>query len=286
MARALREPLARLRPSLVVVMGDTDSTVAGALVGRDLGVPLAHVEAGLRSFERDHPEERNRVRVDRLSARLHAPEASAVRHLRAEGFAASRVHLAGNVMADALRRARARIGRAPRPRGLPRSAYLLATLHRQSNVDDPSRLRRLLDALLEGAGDLPVVLPVHPRTAKSAGLGGRGRMRGLLALPPLPYLSFLALLSGARAVVTDSGGVQVEASLLGVPCVTARRRTEHELTLTHGTNRIAGSDPRRLPAAVRAALAEDPRPRAFPLAWDGRASERIVRDWRLRPPHV
>lgn len=284
MAARLLGPVAELRPSLVVVVGDVDSTVAGALVAQRLNVPVAHVEAGLRAGDRRMPEERNRRRVDRLSTWLHVPEPSGVRHLVTEGLAGSRVHLAGNVTADALLHAwpRARRRRAASSRGLRRGTYGVVTLHRQENVDVPARLARFVDALLEVAEGVPLVFPVHPRTARALGAGLRRRLaKGDVRLvPPLGYLEFLGLVGASALAITDSGGLPVEASLLGIPCVTARARYEHQLTLTHGTNRLAGTDPRRLAAVARLALDAPRTPRPRPPEWDGHAAERIVARWK------
>lgn len=295
MALALGPVLAALRPSLVVVVGDVDSTLAGALAARRLGLPLAHVEAGLRSWDRSMPEERNRVRVDALSDLLHVSEPAAARLLRREGVATARIHRAGNVVADQLAWARPRLRwpQAPWARGLTPGAYGLVTLHRPSNVDDPERLARWLNALAQVARDLPLVFPVHPRTRARLGAAGARRMvaAGVRLAPALLHLPFLALVQQARLVLTDSGGVPLEASLLGVPCLTLRPRYEQGLTQSHGTNRLVGGDPRRLPAAVLSALARSPqsRPRGAVPAWDGHAAERIVVRWqagvrRAAPP--
>lgn len=283
MAAALVPVLAGLDPSLVVVVGDVDSTVAGALAARRLGLPLAHVEAGLRSGERGLPEERNRRRVDRLAQLLHASEPSAVAHLRREGVPAARIHLAGNVVADALAHVRPALpsrvrGVGP---GLVPGGYGVVTLHRAAAVDVPSRLARTVQALCRLAGQRPWVFPVHPRTARALGRPARRALQkaGVRLVAPLGHRDFLALLRDAAVVVTDSGGVPVEASLLGVPCVTLRARYEHRLTLTHGTNRLCGADARRLPAAVAAALAQVPARRRRAPAWDGQAARRIVARW-------
>lgn len=283
-ARALAAPLGALRPALVVVVGDVDSTLAGALAARRLGLPLAHVEAGLRCGDRSMPEERNRVRVDALSGLLHVSEPGAVGLLRAEGVAPARIHRAGNVVADQLAWARPRLESLPRRLGgaRRRGAYGVVTLHRPANVDDPARLARWAAALIEAARDLPLLFPVHPRTARGLGATLRRRLArgGVTLLPPLTYLPFLGAVARAACVLTDSGGLPVEASLLGVPCLTLRPRYEHRLTLTHGTNVLAGGDPRRLPAALRALLARPRRPSgAPPRDWDGRAAERIVERW-------
>ena len=282
MARRLLAPLAALRPALVAVVGDVDSTVAGALAAKRLRLPLAHVEAGLRCGDRRMPEERNRVRVDRLSDLLHASEPSAARALRDEGFPRAAIHLAGNVMADALAGARERL-RFPKREGLWRlrgTPFGVITLHRAANVDDVRRLVPMLGALTTVAHEVPLVLPVHPRTEKWMGENRRElRKQGLRLVSPLGYLEFLGLVAQARVVLTDSGGLPLECSLLGVPCITLRSRYEHTLTLTHGTNRLAGADPRRIPGVVRAALAAPRTPRPLPPAWDGHAAERIVARW-------
>ena len=276
--------LARLDPSLVVALGDVDSTVAGALAAWRLDLPLVHVEAGLRSFEPEMPEERNRILVDGLSDRLYLTEPQAVAHLRAEGVSLGRIRRPGNVMADALHQAHpqilARAGSEATPHA--RGGYIVTTLHRQANVDDPRRLAGYARALERVAGILPVRFLVHPRTRRrleDGGLLAGLEQAGVEMLAPRPYLAFLALVSGAALVVTDSGGLQVEAALLGVPCLTLRRRTEHELTLTHGGNRLGGGDPRRLLGHVRTALERPAARLRRPRAWDGHAAERIVSDW-------
>lgn len=285
MATVLERVLAPRRPALVVALGDVDSTVAAALAAWRLDLPLAHVEAGLRSGERDLPEERNRRLVDALSDRLYVPEPGARVHLAGEGVPARSVRSPGNVMADALRWARPEIrARQERARARLPEGYVVVTLHRQANVDDPRRLAGWMRALGTVARERPVVFPVHPRTRRR--LGRRPPPAGLRLTAPRPWLDFLALVAGAAAVVTDSGGLQVEAALLGVPCVTARERTEHTLTLRCGGNRLAGADPRRLPRILARALAAGPPGGALPRAWGGRAAERIVADWQagfLRP---
>ena len=290
MAHGLVPLLGAARPSLVVVVGDVDAAVGGALAASRLGVPIAHVEAGLRCFDRRLPEERNRVRVDALSAHLHVPEPAAARLLEREGVPPRRIHRAGNVLADAVRwaRPRLRLPRAAWARRFAAARGILVTLHRGGNVDDVARLRRFAAALVDLARERSLVFPVHPRTAR--GLGGatrRGLTRaGVALVEPLGYLEFLGLLTEASLAVTDSGGLPVEASLLAVPCLTLRARYEHTLTLSHGTNRLIGSDPRRLPAAAREALATPLSPRPSPPAWDGQASDRCVERWLVAPPSL
>jgi UDP-N-acetylglucosamine 2-epimerase len=272
MLERLEAVMLEVRPDVVVVLGDTNSTLAGALAAAKLQVPVAHVEAGLRSFDARMPEEVNRRLTDHVSRLLFCPTPVAVRNLRREGIRRG-VHLVGDVMGDALEQnlPRARRLRAATPAP---GAFYLATLHRQENTDDRPRLRGLLRAL--GELDRPVLLPLHPRTRERLrrfGLEPRGALR---PRPPLSYLEMLRALDDAAAVLTDSGGVQKEAFLLGTPCVTLRETTEWTETLARGRNRLVGSDPRRIAAAVRAAarLPRAPCPTAYGR---GRASERIAR---------
>jgi len=275
MLEALEAVCVEESPAMVVVVGDTNSTLAGALAAAKLGVPVAHVEAGLRSFDPQMPEEINRKLTDHLSALLLCPTPAAVRNLAREGIARG-VHRVGDVMADALRTWRPRALRRPRVlEGIAPGAYYLATVHRQENTDDPERLGGVLRAL--SALKHPTLLPLHPRTAQ------RIRSQGLIAgglvrlLPPQPYLEMLRLQAEARVVLTDSGGMQKEAYLLGTPCVTLRETTEWIETLRGGANRLAGADPRRIARAV--AALERKRPRWDPRRTygDGHAAERIAK---------
>ncbi len=276
------EPVLRARrPAVVVVVGDVTSTLAAALAASQRGIPVAHVEAGLRSFDWTMPEERNRVLVDRLCAsdgRLYVTERSGVENLRREGVPPSRVRLVGNPMIDALRRALPAIRERAARVGPGRA---VATLHRPANVDDRARLVGWCRALAGAARLLPVDFPVHPRTRarlRAFGLEARLARAGVALLPPAPYLEFLGRVAAARVVLTDSGGVQEEASFLGVPCLTLRATTERPETVERGTNRLVGEDPRRLRAALADVLSVPPRkPRASRLS-DGKASERIVAD--------
>jgi UDP-N-acetylglucosamine 2-epimerase (non-hydrolysing) len=290
--KRLEPVLVDAKPDLVVVVGDVNSTLAAAITAAKLGIRLAHVEAGLRSFDSTMPEEINRRLTDALSDLLFVTEESGVRNLRQEGAPADRVHLVGNVMIDSLLRhrelaARSRIlqeleltddSGGPRP-------YAVMTLHRPSNVDDPQVLRGVLEAVATIARDLPVFFPVHPRTRErmeAFGYGhyfsGRDSHRsGLIPSGSLGYLEFLCLMDHARLVLTDSGGIQEETTALGVPCLTLRENTERPATIEQGTNQLVGSDPARLLAAARKVLAdESPRGRRPPL-WDGRAASRIVK---------
>jgi UDP-GlcNAc3NAcA epimerase len=272
MLAALEAVLLEVRPDLVLVLGDTNSTLAGALAAAKLAIPVAHVEAGLRSFDPAMPEEINRKVADHLSAVLFAPTPTAAANLRHAGITRG-VHRSGDVMMDAvlqnLRRARRR--GAP---GLPRGPFFVATLHRQENVDDPERLRALVDVL--GRLPHPTLLPLHPRTRARLADQGLEPGPGLVLRPPASYLEMLYLQSRARAVLTDSGGIQKEAFILGVPCVTLRDRTEWVETLRHGANRLTGADPRKVLRAVRAIEQSPPRWSAGKVYGDGRASEGIA----------
>ncbi|MFD6231217.1 non-hydrolyzing UDP-N-acetylglucosamine 2-epimerase [Streptomyces sp. NPDC060232] len=270
------EPLVEeLAPDAVVVVGDINSTLACALVTAKAGPLLAHVEAGLRSRDWSMPEEVNRVATDRVSDYLLAPSPDAAANLRAEGYREDQIHVVGNVMIDTLL---ANLDRARRSDvldryGLTRGGYGLVTLHRPANVDDPGALRGLLKALGETAGRCPLLLPVHPRAAER--LAAIGVPDGIRLVPAAGYLDFIALQDSARLVLTDSGGVQEETTALGVPCVTLRENTERPITVTEGTNVLAGTDPDRIVATVEKVLDDPPAPRC-PALWDGRASERIA----------
>ena len=276
---ALPPVVAAERPDALVVVGDVTSTLAGALVAAKAGsapLPLAHVEAGLRSGDRGMPEELNRLLTDQLADLLLCSEPSGVQHLLREGRGPAGVLLVGNTMIDTLLhlRARARALEAPRGLGLAPGGYGLITLHRPSNVDDPARLGALLGALGEVARELPLVFPVHPRTR--ARLAGQALPAGLRLLEPQGYLSFVGLMEAARLVLTDSGGVQEETTVLGVPCVTLRANTERPITIEAGTNVLAGVEPEGVVRCARAALTHPPRPTAGPPLWDGRAGERCM----------
>jgi len=275
------EPLCvQLRPDVVIVYGDVNSTMAAALVAAKLGVRVAHVEAGLRSRDWSMPEEINRVVTDRVSDVLFAPSRDAVANLREEGVAAQRIHFVGNVMVDSLIAAlpTARAAGAPARYGVAGRPYTLVTLHRPSNVDDPATLEELVETLTALAADAPVLFPVHPRTRarlESAGLP-RAPNPGLRWLDPMPYLDMLSLVLSAGVVVTDSGGLQEETSYLGVPCVTVRPGTERPITCLEGTNRLV---PPRRGAVERAVLeARRTRPQTPPVIerWDGEAGARIA----------
>jgi UDP-N-acetylglucosamine 2-epimerase (non-hydrolysing) len=263
-------------PALAVVYGDVNSTIGAALAAAKLGVPMAHVEAGLRSFDDSMPEEINRRLTDQLCGLLFATSPEAVGHLAREGRPADAVHLVGNPMIDTLLASMDRFDTAAvlAALGLP-DRYAVATLHRPSNVDDPVSAAALVLALREVADELDVIIPVHPRgraALEAAGLGGHSRLR---ATPPLGYLEFIALVRGARAVITDSGGVQEETTLLRVPCLTLRPNTERPITVTSGSNRLV--TPPELAASVLKACDDGPYAGELPPLWDGRAGPRIAR---------
>lgn len=278
--QALEPVVERVRPDWLFTVGDVNSTLAAALVAAKLHIPVAHVEAGLRSNNWQMPEEVNRVLTDRLADALFTTEASANDNLRREGIPESRVHFVGNVMIDTLDYflPRAKKLQVARALGYPPGRYVLVTLHRPDNVDDAARLAdifRTLGAVASGCG-CPVVFPIHPRTARKIGEDGIGAaLEPLDVLEPLRYSEFLSLMSTAGVVLTDSGGIQEETTVLGVPCVTLRRETERPVTLTEGTNRLFNGKLDQLPEVLLAALNEERRPTRPPL-WDGKAAQRIA----------
>jgi UDP-N-acetylglucosamine 2-epimerase (non-hydrolysing) len=270
------EPLAQeIEPDVVVVVGDVNSTVACALVAAKLGSLVAHVEAGLRSRDWSMPEEVNRVVTDRLSDYLLAPSYDAEENLRDEGYRDDQIHVVGNVMVDTLlaNLSRARSSGTLERLGLVPGSYGVVTLHRPANVDDPESFIELISALNRVAERCPLVFPVHPRTLAS--LAGVELHPNFRLLPPAGYLDFIALQAGARMVLTDSGGIQEETTVLGVPCLTLRDNTERPITVTEGTNRVVGRDPRRIVEAALQTLGQDCVPRR-PALWDGKAGERIA----------
>jgi UDP-N-acetylglucosamine 2-epimerase (non-hydrolysing) len=269
------------RPEAVLVYGDVNSTVAAALVAAKLGVRVGHVEAGLRSRDWSMPEEINRVVTDRLSDLLFTPSRDADENLRNEGIPPERVHFVGNIMIDSLAHVlpRARALNVAARYGVDDRPYVVTTLHRPSNVDDPAVLRGLVEALQTIARDVPVIFPVHPRTrAKLDELPDSVRDRGQLHLiVPVGYVEMLSLVTAAALVVTDSGGLQEETSYLGVPCVTVRPNTERPITCTAGTNRLAPPEPGGLVRAARDALADGRAPLGIRIPrWDGETAQRVA----------
>lgn len=291
--KRLEPVLIETKPDILVVVGDVNSTLAGALTAVKLSVPLAHVEAGLRSFDMRMPEEINRRITDIVSNFLFVTEESGVEHLRSEGVPANRIFLVGNVMIDSLLRNRSVAaqsnilrelhlvdgGGAPRP-------YAILTLHRPSNVDDPSVLEKIMKAVTCIGESLPVLFPVHPRTRehmKKLGYGNgfaenscQPRESGVIPIEPLGYLDFLCLMDRSRLVLTDSGGIQEETTALGIPCLTLRENTERPATVKYGTNQLVGQNPEAITSAARKVLAGEWPKGTGPPLWDGEASQRIV----------
>ena len=275
--------LLRHRPDVVVVAGDVNSTVAVALVAVKLWIPIAHIEAGLRTHDWCMPEEVNRVLTDRMAELLFTPSKDADENLAREGIDLRRVHFVGNVMIDSLQAAlpRTRESRIHDQLGVRKGEYALATLHRPSNVDEPAALAKLLGVLAEVSGRIPVVFPIHPRTkarlAAEASLRERAEgARGLHLIDPVGYLDFLALTTNARFVITDSGGIQEETTALGIPCLTVRKNTERPVTVDIGTNTLVGTDPSDIVPAAIAVLEGRGKKGRVPDLWDGHAAERIA----------
>jgi UDP-N-acetylglucosamine 2-epimerase (non-hydrolysing) len=274
--------LERYSPSAVVVVGDVNSTIACALVAAKREIPVVHIEAGLRSFDRTMPEEINRVLTDQLSEILFTTERGARENLKREGVSDERIHFVGNVMIDSLlghldravpvSRTLAALGRNPIPEGDP---YGVVTLHRPSNVDEPGKLRTLMAALVRVSERVPLVFPVHPRTASRLENLGFSCPETLIATPPVGYFEMLGLMRDAKLVLTDSGGMQEETTALGVPCLTLRENTERPITVSEGTNTIVGRDPARIENAVDAIVKGGGKSGRRPELWDGKASARI-----------
>lgn len=290
--KRLEPVLEKMRPDLVLVVGDVNSTMAAALVAAKLHLPVAHVEAGLRSFDRTMPEEINRLVTDVISDYLFVSEESGQQNLLREGVDQSKIFFVGNVMIDSLEACRPLWQHSDiySRLGFRKGDYGVVTLHRPANVDDPETLRGLVKALVEISARLPLIFPVHPRTltrikefnleeyftylTQDSGL--KTQDLGLCCLDPLGYQDFMSLMAHARLVLTDSGGLQEETTVLGVPCLTLRENTERPITITHGTNRLVGVAPAKIVEEARAVLANPKSNPTPPPLWDGRASERIV----------
>jgi len=276
----LEPVLASDRPDLVLVVGDVNSTLAGALTANKLGIRLAHVEAGLRSFDRTMPEEINRVLTDSMSDLLFTTEPAANENLAREGIPSDRIHFVGNVMIDTLfrYRERARASSALQTLAVKARDYSLLTLHRPSNVDSEDALRPLLAAVARIQAEAPVVFPVHPRTRRHLERlnGHMPAMANLRLVDPLPYLDFVQLMANARCVLTDSGGIQEETTALGVPCLTLRLNTERPITVSRGTNRVVGVEPDAIYAHWRRVVDGQWPSGELPELWDGKAAPRIV----------
>jgi UDP-N-acetylglucosamine 2-epimerase (non-hydrolysing) len=269
------------KPRAVLVVGDVNSTLAASLVAAKLGVFVGHIEAGLRSNDWSMPEEVNRVVTDSLADLLLTPSPDADRNLLAEGCSPESIARVGNVMIDTLMEhlPRARALNLPGRLGLREGAFAVLTLHRPSNVDDPKLLRGILGAVARIADRLPVVFPVHPRTRKNIAAAGLRleETPGIVLADPMGYLEFLSLTSRARLVLTDSGGLQEESTVLGIPCLTLRKNTERPITIEEGTNVLVGTDPETIVAEAERALGDgEERVRRVPALWDGQAAGRIV----------
>lgn len=270
------------KPDLVLVYGDVNSTVAAALVCAKLGIPVGHVEAGLRSFDRAMPEEINRLMTDQIADYLFTPSQDGDQNLLREGVAPGKIHFVGNVMIDTLVRLLPEAGslwpRLSSDLRLAAGGYCLVTLHRPSNVDDPAMLARIMDALGEISVALPIVFPIHPRTRERLATNNIkiGENGYLQLTDPIGYLDFLCLQQRARLVITDSGGIQEETTYLNVPCLTVRENTERPVTVEMGTNTLVGQDMARLREETRRNLAGQARRGEIPPLWDGQAAERIA----------
>ena len=277
---ALQDP-----PEWVVVVGDVNSTVGAALAAAKLLVPVVHLEAGLRSGDRSMPEELNRLVTDALADVLWTPSVDADRNLEAEGIAETRITRVGNIMLDSFELVRSAVEQAPvaKELGLVGKEFAVVTLHRPSNVDDPTRLKLLVQSLLEVHRQLPIVFPMHPRTLnrlEALNLVNEVRGSGITLLPPQSYISFMNLVRHAAVVITDSGGVQEETTYLGIPCLTLRENTERPITIIEGTNRLV--EPERLNREVRDVLRSRCSPSRIPPLWDGQTASRCVEDLRRR----
>ncbi len=285
--RRFEPALDEVAPTAVLVVGDVNSTIACALVATKKGIPVIHVEAGLRSFDRAMPEEINRVLTDQMSDLLFTTEESGRANLLREGVADSRIHFVGNVMIDTLRRNLERavptatiVADAGRPDFLAGGRpYAILTLHRPSNVDDRETLKALLETAVRISARTPVIFPLHPRTRATIekfGLDGLLDTPDILLLPPMGYLEMLGLMKDARVVLTDSGGIQEETTALGVPCITLRNNTERPITVDEGTNTVAGQDPMKIMAIYEELLQGGGKAGRVPQFWDGKAAVRIA----------
>lgn len=278
--QALEGEFLRDTPDLVVVFGDVNSTLAAALVANKMKLPLAHVEAGLRSFDREMPEEHNRIITDLLSDYLFTPSPDADEHLLAEGLPAERIFRVGNIMVDSLLRFRplAEKLEAWKAQGLSKGKYALVTLHRPANVDNPTVLDGILEALMAIGEQIPVLFPAHPRTQanlQDSGWKKKLESKGVALTPPLSYLEFLNLMINARVVLTDSGGIQEETTVLGVPCLTLRENTERPITIEQGSNRLVGIEKEGILTGFEQVMKEEKPKGSKPDLWDGKTAQRI-----------
>jgi len=285
--KAFEQVVLKEQPDVVLVVGDVNSTIACGLVAVKLGVKLVHVEAGLRSGDRTMPEEINRVLTDSISDLLFCTEQSAVDNLQAEGISQDKIHLVGNVMIDTLLKNKAKADESLiieelKAKGCVNGdSFAVLTIHRPSNVDDPVVFAKILDAIEAIQVDLPIIFPIHPRTRKNLSATDLGKrveaMRGLHLLDPIGYLDFLKLTSSAKLVLTDSGGIQEETTILKVPCITLRKNTERPITVEIGSNQVVGTQTQNILDAYKQATSGNWRTPQIPPLWDGKAAERIVK---------
>jgi UDP-N-acetylglucosamine 2-epimerase (non-hydrolysing) len=276
---AFEQVCGTVKPDLVVVVGDVNSTMAATLVSAKLSIPVAHIESGLRSFDRTMPEEINRVVTDQLSELLFTPSPDADENLRREGIAQHRIHRVGNIMVDSLLETLpdARFDRLADHISFAPKTYGVLTLHRPSNVDDPDTFRSILDAVETISRQIPIVFPVHPRTRQRlAQFNLNSRSNRLVLTDPFGYVDFLALVAHARVILTDSGGLQEESTVLRIPCLTLRDNTERPITITSGTNRLVGTDARAIVEGFEA-IGTAPVNGRIPELWDGQTAPRIAR---------
>jgi UDP-N-acetylglucosamine 2-epimerase (non-hydrolysing) len=267
------------KPDLVVVVGDVNSTMAASLVAAKLMIPIAHLEAGLRSFDRQMPEEINRIVTDCLADLLLTPSADGDENLLKEGVPREKIHLVGNIMIDTLMRhlPMAALDRLAGRIDVKEKQYGVLTLHRPSNVDDPAILGRILEAIAKIAADVPIVFPVHPRTRERLKSFGFDHLLTHVTLTePLGYIDFLSLTSHARIILSDSGGLQEESTALGIPCLTLRENTERPITITHGTNRLVGTQTQAILAGYDEALSHEHDEQRRPPLWDGHTAGRVA----------
>jgi UDP-N-acetylglucosamine 2-epimerase (non-hydrolysing) len=279
---AFEKILLEEKPDMVIVAGDVNSTIACSLVAKKMYIPIAHVEAGLRSFDRQMPEEINRILTDAISDMLFVTEDSGLQNLHKEGVADSKIFFTGNVMIDSLVNNQSLIDASDclQQLQLERSGYIVATIHRPSNVDTPESLSRIIDLLNKYAQGRKILFPVHPRTRsniKNFGLE-KNVSPELLLMDPIGYIDFLCLVKNARMVITDSGGIQEESTYLGIPCVTLRDNTERPVTVTIGTNYLAGTDMTKADKIIAGILGGNMKKGGIPELWDGKAAERICRE--------
>jgi UDP-N-acetylglucosamine 2-epimerase (non-hydrolysing) len=280
--RRIEPILIEQKPHVVLVVGDVNSTIASALAAVKLGIRIAHVEAGLRSFDRSMPEEINRVLTDALADYLFVTEKDAIENLRREGRPRESIHFVGNVMIDSLQHSLSSAGGSTigesldLKQGSDWRRFAILTLHRPSNVDSVKTLTSILDAINTIANDLRVIFPVHPRTQQHLAQAGIAYHSNVTVIPPLGYLDFLCLMSNSTLVLTDSGGIQEETTALRVPCLTLRENTERPVTVSQGTNVLVGTDPAKIVAAASKIVAGVVKTAQMPPLWDGHAAKRIV----------